>query len=97
MSVVEQELKIDREASIEKNIDCLGREWVIQKRPHFPALFICRPKDDREDAIIPKQIVGSWTSMAKMKTQLESYLKASWDKADMATEHNEAKKRNKEK
>lgn len=87
------ELVIDREESIKHNIDCFGRKWVITKKPFTPSLVVCRPEVDREDAVIPKQMIGDWTSRIRLQEQLNIYLKQSWDKADAALKQSAAKAR----
>jgi hypothetical protein len=77
------EFNLDREVSIEKNVDALGKKWVIHINRQN-GLCYARPEPDRSDAVIPKQMKGLWTKPALLETRIKAYLKATWDKAEVA-------------
>ena len=72
---------LDRELSIEKNVDALGKQWEV----HFnrgSSLCHIRPNPDRSDAQIPEILQGRWTKPSLLKDKLKEYLAESWDKSD---------------
>lgn len=86
-----EEFNLDREVALERNIDALGKKWVIHKTKSNGMLFV-RPDPDRVDAVIPKKLQGLWTKIGLLQAQLDLYLHETWDKADQAKINAERKK-----
>ena len=78
------EFSLDRNYSEANNIDAQGRKWQIHSSRQYPGLVWARPNPDREDAQIPKQFEGKWTSKERLQKQLSMYLKSSWNHAEAA-------------
>lgn len=78
------EFSLDRNYSIENNIDPQGRTWLIHSSKQYPGLVWGRPNPDRSDAQIPKQFEGKWTSKDRLQRQINVYLIAAWDQAEAA-------------
>lgn len=78
------EFSLDRNYSEENNIDSQGRKWMIHSSKSHPGLVWGRPEPDREDAQIPKQFSGKWTSKDRLQKQINVYLTADWNKAEAA-------------
>ena len=81
---------LDREVNLQNNIDAEGKKWVIKKQRSNGLLFV-RPEPDRVDAVIPKELQGLWTKHILLEGAVNSYLAASWDKAEAATKRKELK------
>ena len=79
----EEVFNLDREISIEKNVDALGKKWEIHYN-RGSALCHIRPNPYRSDSIIPEVMSGQWTKPSLLQDKLLSYLKESWDMADAA-------------
>ena len=77
------EFNLDREVAIERNVDATGKKWVIHVNRQNGLCYV-RPEPDRSDAVIPEQMKGLWTKPSLLQPRIESYLNASWDKADAA-------------
>lgn len=86
-----EEFNLDREVALERNVDALGKKWVIHKTKSNGMLFV-RPDPDRVDAVIPKKLQGLWTKIGLLQTQLDLYLNETWDKAEKAKLDAERKK-----
>lgn len=78
-----EEFNLDREVALERNIDALGKKWVVHKQRSNGLLFI-RPDPDRVDAVIPSKLQGLWTKIGLLQAQLNLYLNETWDKAEKA-------------
>lgn len=85
------EFNLDREVSIEKNVDALGKKWVIHANRSNGLCYI-RPEPDRADAVIPEDMRGLWTKPSLLKNKLDNYLNQSWDQAEAATQKAARKK-----
>ena len=85
------EFNLDREVSIEKNVDALGKKWVIHANRSNGLCYV-RPEPDRVDAVIPEDMRGLWTKPSLLKNKLDSYLNKSWDQAEAAAQKAERKK-----
>jgi len=81
---------INREVSIEKNVDATGKRWVIHANRSNGLCYI-RPDPDRENAQIPKQMQGLFTKASLAKAEIDKYLKLSWDQAEQAQLKNKQK------
>ena len=77
------EFNLDREVSIERNVDATGRKWIIHVNRQNGLCYV-RPEPDRSDAVIPEEMKGLWTKPSLLQPRIKSYLKKSWDKADAA-------------
>lgn len=75
---------IDRRYSEKNNIDSHGRKWKMHSSKQHPGLVWARPDPDREDAVIPKQFEGKWTSKERLSKQIALYITADWNKAEAA-------------
>lgn len=84
MSATHPEFNLDRTVSIQNKVDAEGRKWEIHSSRQYPGLVWVRPNPDREDAIIPKQMYGKWTSKDRLSKQMDAYLETSWTKAEQA-------------
>jgi len=82
---------LDRELSIEQNVDAEGRKWVIHANKQN-GLCYARPDPDRVDAVIPESIKGLWTRPSLLQPLIKDYLNGSWDKADAANAKAERKR-----
>ena len=82
---------LDREVSMERNVDAEGKKWVIHVNRQNGLCYL-RPEPDRVDAIIPKDLQGLWTKPSLLQPKLEQYLKKTWDKADAANAAAERKR-----
>lgn len=86
------EFNLDRQVSIENNVDALGKKWVMHRNRQTGLCYI-RPEPDRHDAVIPDNLQGLWTKPALLKQQLDVYLAKTWDKADEANVKAERKRK----
>ena len=82
---------LDREVSIERNIDANGRKWVIHMNRQNGLCYV-RPEPDRSDAVIPKEMKGLWTKPSLLQPRIKDYLVKTWDKADAANAAAERKR-----
>lgn len=85
------EFSLDRELSIEKNVDATGKQWKIHVNRQNGLCYV-RPEPDRVDAVIPKGLQGQWTRPSLLKVEIDKYLTESWDKADAANTKAERKR-----
>lgn len=76
-----EQFDLDRHISIENSVDPLGRKWEI-KGERGSSLVHARPNPDREDAIIPKDFAGQWTSPTKLSEKITLWLNEQWDDSD---------------
>ena len=83
---------LDREVSIEKNIDATGKKWIIHANRQNGLCYV-RPEPDRSDAVIPKDLKGLWTKPSLLMPRLKKYLEASWDQAARAQQRNQRKQK----
>jgi hypothetical protein len=81
MSVPHEQFNLDRKISIENHIDPTGRKWEI-KGERGSALVHVRPNPDREDAIIPREFGGKWTSPSVLNEKVVQWLENQWNKSD---------------
>lgn len=81
---------INREVSIERNVDATGKRWVVHANRSNGLCYI-RPDPDRENAMIPPKMQGLFTKPFLAQAEISKYLKLSWDQAE------EVQKRNKQK
>lgn len=77
------EFNLDREVSIQNNVDAEGKKWVVHVQ-RSNGLCYARPEPDREDAVIPKEFQGLWTNPSKLMPKIMAYLNRTWDKAEKA-------------
>jgi len=71
---------LNRENNIDANVDALGKKWII----HFNkqnGLCHARPKPDRSDAVIPKDLKGQWTKPSLLEPRIKKYVTETWDVA----------------
>src|SRR5210317_497564 len=85
------EFNLDREVSIEKNVDANGKKWIIRVNRQNGLCYV-RPEPDRSDAVIPVEMKGLWTKPSLLQPRIDAYLQASWDKADAANAAAERKR-----
>ena len=85
------EFNLDREVSIERNVDAEGRKWIIHVNRQNGLCF-ARPEPDRSDAVIPEVMKGLWTKPSLLQPRIQEYLNKSWDKADAANAAAERKR-----
>jgi len=85
------EFNLDREVSIEKNVDANGKKWVIHMNRQNGLCYV-RPEPDRSDAVIPETMKGLWTKPSLLQPRIEEYLNKSWDKAEAANAAAERKR-----
>ena len=78
-----EEFNLDREVSIEKNVDATGKKWVIHVNRQNGLCFV-RPEPDRSDAVIPETMGGLWTKPSLLEPRIKEYLNRSWDQAEAA-------------
>mgnify|MGYP003341423338 CR=1 FL=1 len=83
MSLEEAVQSIDRDYCIAHNTDALGKRWVIKHIKHT-TLYVARPENDREDAVIPTEFRGKWTNPQRLQERIDLYLERSWNKAEKA-------------
>lgn len=81
---------INREVSIERNVDAEGKRWVIHANRSNGLCYI-RPDPDRENAMIPTKMQGLFTKPTLAQAEISKYLKESWDKAEAAMAKNKQK------
>ena len=85
------EFNLDREVSIEKNVDATGKKWVIHVNRQNGLCYV-RPEPDRSDAVIPDELQGLWTKPSLLQPKIEDYLNRTWDKAEAANAAAERKR-----
>lgn len=85
------DFNLDREVSVEKNVDAMGRQWKIHINKANGLCYL-RPEPDRVDAVIPKEMQGLWTKPSLLMPRLKQYLNDTWDKAEEANAKAERKR-----
>lgn len=72
---------IDREQSIERNVDAFGRQWKIG---HLRGsnLYAVKSEQLKTNANIPEEIGGKWTKVPLLEARIKQYVTSTWDKAD---------------
>lgn len=85
------EFNLDREVSIEQNVDATGKKWVIHANRQNGLCYV-RPEPDRSDAVIPQELQGLWTKPSLLDPKIKDYLNKSWDKAEAANAKAERKR-----
>lgn len=83
MSSTHKEFNLDREISIDHNVDALGKKWEVHYNRGTSLCHIVRT--DRSDAQIPEAMQGQWTKPSLLTDRLKAYLNESWDTADKAS------------
>lgn len=86
-----EEFNLDREVSVERNVDAEGKKWMIHVNRQNGLCYL-RPEPDRVDAHIPTELRGLWTKPSLLQPKLNAYLQKSWDKADKANADQERKR-----
>lgn len=81
MSAPHEQFNLDRKISIENHIDPTGRKWEI-KGERGSSLVHVRPNPDREDAVIPRDFAGKWTSPSVLNDKVVQWLESQWNKSD---------------
>lgn len=77
------DFSLDRELSIENDVDATGKKWVIHMNRQNGLCYV-RPEPDRSDAVIPDELQGLWTKPSLLVPKLKDYLNASWNHAEAA-------------
>lgn len=85
------EFNLDREVSIQQNVDATGKKWVIHANRQNGLCYV-RPEPDRSDAVIPEELQGLWTKPSLLEPKIKDYLARTWDKADAANAAAERKR-----
>jgi len=86
---------INREVSVERNVDAEGKRWVVHANRSNGLCYI-RPDPDRENAMIPKGMQGLFTKATLAQAEIKKYLKESWDKAEAVMAKNKQRTAKKE-
>jgi hypothetical protein len=76
---------VEREVSIEKNVDPTGRKWNVVHLKGS-ALYEARPEPYRSDIVTPDEFEGRWTKPEMLLKQIRLYLNRAWDASDKAAE-----------
>jgi hypothetical protein len=79
---------LDRETNIKNNVDALGKKWEVHQE-RGRALYHARPNPDRSDAVIPKNMQGSWTKVELLQAEILKYLHQTWNKAEQVKAKND--------
>lgn len=91
MSLEQAKAQIDRDECVAKNIDALGKKWVIKHIAHT-SLYTVRPDPDREDAQIPEVFQGKYTHPDRAQSRIDLHLERSWNAAEKAQSKSQAKR-----
>ena len=78
-----ENFSLDREVSIQNNMDATGKKWVIHVNRQNGLCYV-RPEPDRSDAVIPSDLQGLWTKPSLLIPKINDYLNKTWDKAEAA-------------
>ena len=81
MSAVHEEFSLDRNVSIEKDIDPTGKKWVVHAG-RGSALSYAQPDPGSTVSVIPKEFAGKWTSPSVLRGLVRQWVTKQWDKAD---------------
>lgn len=76
-----EKFNLDREISIDKNVDALGKKWNIV-HIRGTALYKVIPDPAPHNYMVPKNMQGLWTKPSLLDDEIKKYLKESWDLAD---------------
>lgn len=72
---------LDREQSIERNVDAFGRQWKISTI-RGSNLYRAFSEQLRADAATPELIDGRWTKVPLLETRIRQYVADTWRMAD---------------
>jgi len=85
-----EEFSLDREMNIQNQVDATGKKWLVhtERGRH---LFYTLPDGARPDAVIPERLKGMFTKRMYLETEIDRYVKESWEHADQIKAKNERK------